>query len=407
MAKPTIFRISPFDATLGTTISFEWSGSYQASNKIEVRERDSDDSSEPIYSNVYPSFKGKHVIPPNVLQNGKIYKVKVRIETYAGNVEITTPSEYSDNVIFYCLATPTFRFEGLKTKDELATESTSANQIGSSSITLSLVYSQENGEELNTWTAYLCDASYGIQQQTDLMYFASKDSTYFSGLADRSTLYVRAVGTTINGMGVDTGYIPIYVYYGLPSTFINFDVVNNEDQGHIDLKSSIVALLGMSGDGSEIKYVGTDELRSADLTGNYVDFGTTPNTNGSINISGDFTLYFKARDVKVISRDYTNEFQFPGTGIDDEPNSLAEILLYNAFLALSDSNTGYRYSFTLWKTEVGSKIQYQVFLYCNATGNEFGVWSQSFDTIPDNQYMYLLVQRKNNTFTLKVLFKEG
>ena len=138
-----------------------------------------------------------------------------------------------------------------------------------------------------------------------------------------------------------------------------------------------------------------------------MDFVTTPNTNGSINISGDFTLYFKARDVKVISRDYTNEFQFPGTGIDDEPNSLAGILLYNAFLALSDSNTGYRYSFTLWKTEVGSKIQYQVFLYCNATGNEFGVWSQSFDTIPDNNYMYLLVQRKNNTFTLKVLFKEA
>jgi hypothetical protein len=406
MAKPTIFRITPFDATIGTTISFEWGGRSASSNKIEIRERDSSDSSTAVYSGVYTSYKGKHVIPANVLENGKTYKIRLRVETYAGySAESEDPSDYSDNVIFYCFATPTFGFNGLKTLTELQSESLTANEVNASNITLSLVYSQANGEQLNSWTAFLCDSSYGVQQSTDLMYYASKTQTSFSGLSDRATMYVRATGTTVNGMEVDTGYIPIYVYYELPTAFINFEVTNNKSEGHIDLKSSIVALLGTSGDGSEIKYIGTDDLKCADLSGNYVIYGINADTNGSISITSDFTLYFKARDIKVMSKDYEGEFKMPSTGIDDETESLAEILLYNSFLTLTDSKTGYRYSFTLWKTEVGTTDQYQVFVYCNQPNHEFGLWSTSFSAIPSGSYLYLMVQRQNNTMTLKTLVK--
>lgn len=408
MAKPTIFRITPFDASVGTTVSFEWGGRSASSNKIEIRERDASDSSTAIYSDVYASYKGKHVIPENVLENGKVYKARIRIETYVGyNSEGLEPSEYSDYVIFYCFATPQFGFMGLKTLAELQAESLTTNEINASGITLAVVYSQSDGEELNSWTAFLCDASYGIQQSTDLMYYASKSQTSFSGLSDNSTLYVRATGTTVNGMEVDTGYIPIYVYYGMPATFINFNVVNNKEEGHVDLSSSIVALLGTSGNGEDITYVGTDDLRCADLTDNYVIYGDNPDQNGIVQIDNDFTLFFKARDIKVISRDYTDEFKLPTTGIDGDPETLAEILLYNAFLTLTDSKTGYRYSFTLWKTEVDTDLQYQVFLYCNQPYHEFGIWSTAFSAIPDGNYLYLMVQRKNNTFTLKTLVKEA
>ena len=407
MAKPTIFRITPFDASVGTTVSFEWGGRSASSNKIEIRERDASDSSTAVYSDVYTSYKGKHVIPKGVLENGKIYKAKIRIETYAGyNADELEPSEYSDNVIFYCFATPKFGFKGLKTLSELQQESLTYNEVSASGITLDVEYSQDNGEELNSWTAFLCDASYGIQQSTDLLYYASKTQTSFSGLSDKSTLYVRATGTTVNGMEVDTGYIPIYVYYGLPSAFINFNVTNNKDEGHIDLSSSIVALLGTSGNGQDVTYVGTDELRCADLTNNYVSYGDNPSLNGIIKVNNDFTMFFKARDIKVINKEYANEFKLPSTGINDEAETLGEILLYNAFLILTDSDTGYRYSLTLWKTEVDADLQYQVFLYCNQPNHEFGVWSTSFSAIPSGNYMYLMVQRKNNTFTLKVLVKE-
>lgn len=407
MAKPTIFRIVPFDAKIGTTLSFEWGGLSAASNKIEVRERDASDSSDAIYTNVYASYKGRHVIPADALENGKVYKVRLRIETYAGfNSADAEPSEYSDNVIFYCFATPTFGFVDLKTPEELSAGSLTTNEINSSGIVLSVNYAQDDGEELNSWSAFLCDASHGILQQSDVLYYASKTQTTFSGLSDKTNYFVRATGTTVNGMPIDTGYIPLYTYYGLPNTFINFDAVNNELDGHVDLKSAIVALLGMSGDGSDITYVGSDELRSADLTNNYIIYGTQPDTNGAIRLDGDFTIYFKAKNVKVISRDYTGEFRYPETGIDGEPETLSEILIYNAFLILTDADTGYRYSFTLWKTEVDADLQYQVFMYCNQPEHEFGLWSEAFSAIPDGHYMYLMAQRKNNTATLKVLVKE-
>lgn len=408
MAKPTLFRITPFDAEIGATIQFEWNGAYQASNKIEVRERDADDASEPVYSDVYVSFKGKHLIPSGVLENGKIYKVRVRIETYAGDTTgVMSPSDFSDDVIFYCFETPVFRFDGLKTSTELEQESLRANSIEASSITLSLLYTQSNGEKLNSWTAYLYDASHTILQQTELMYFASKSQTYFSGLEDKSNVFVRATGTTVNGMEVDTGFIPLYVYYGLPGTFINFEAVNNENYGHIDLKSSIVSLLGTSGNGSDIEYVGPENLRSANLVGNYVTFGDTPSTNGSLDLNRDFTLYFKARNIKVISKNYENEFKFAASGINEDRYTLGEVLLYNAFLTLTDSKTGYRYSFTLWKTEVKDDMQYQVFLYCNTPDEEFGLWSEAFGEISSGQYLYLMVQRKDNTLSLKTVIKEG
>lgn len=405
--KPTLYAITPFDATTENTISFSWNGIYQASNKIEIRERDSDDSSTPVFTDVYASFKGKHLIPANSLENGKIYKARVRIETYAGDVNSENePSEYSDNVIFYCFATPSFGFEGLKTAEELAKESATANQISASSITLAVTYTQENGEELNSWSAYLCDVSHSVLQQTDTLYYASKQSTYFSGLEDKANLYVRGTGTTVNGMSIDTGYIPIYVYYGLPGTFINFEASNNEDGGHVDLKSFMVALLGTSGTGKDITYVGSDELRAAQLTDNYVEYGSDPDNNGRLTINDDFTLYFKAKDIKVISRDYTDAVAFPKSGIGEGSETLGEILLYNEFLAITDSSTGYRYSFTLWKTDLDDTKQYQIFMYCNATENEFGLWSEAFEKIPDGYYLYLLVQRSGGTFTFKTLIKE-
>lgn len=405
--KPTLYTITPFDATADKTISFSWSGIYQASNKIEIRERDSDDTSTPVFTDVYASFKGKHVIPANSLENGKVYKARIRIETYAGDTNTENePSEYSDNVIFYCFATPVFGFEGLKTAAELAKESATANQISASSIALAVSYTQESGEELNTWNAYLCDTSYSILQQTDTLYYASKQSTYFSGLDDKANLYVRGTGTTVNGMSIDTGYIPIYVYYGLPGTFINFEAENNDDGGHVDLKSFMVSLQGTSGTGKDITYVGSDALRAAQLTDNYVEYGSDPDNDGRLEVNDDFTLYFKAKDIKVISRNYTGQVAFPSSGINEDSETLGEILLYNEFLALTDSATGYRYSFTLWKTDLDDVKQYQIFMYYNEPDNEFGLWSTAFEQIPDGYYLYLLVQRSGRTFTLKTLIKE-
>lgn len=408
MAKPTIFRIIPFDASDGTTVNFEWGGQAQASNTIEIRERDAKDSSTAVYSGTYTSYKSKHDIPKGVLTNGKIYKARIRIESYVGDTSSKSdPSEWSDNVVFYCFTKPTFKFSDLKTKSELTEQSLTANEINASGITLDIVYGQNENEELNTWTAFLCDSSYGILQQSDVLYYASKTQTSFSGLTDKSNLYVRATGATVNGMEVDTGYIPIYVYYGLPNSFVNFYATNNKNEGHVDLKSSIVALLGTSGTGADIQYVGTDELRCANLSNNYVEYGTLPETNGIISVPSDFTLYFKARSVKVISKDYANEFKYPVSNVEKDSNPLKQILAYNAFLVLSDTTTGYRYYLTLWRTEVGTELQYQVFLYCNATGNEFGVWSESFSALGSNDYLYLMIQRKDSTFSLKAIVKEG
>ena len=177
MARPTLYRITPFDAALGTTIKFSWTGRRQQANVAVI----TDTSENVVYSKVYISYVSEHVIPPDSgLVNGQQYNISIIVididEDISGvdnyddydsfKDQLTHPSDLSYSEILRCYTTPTFEFEGYPV-------ATQAKVIQDSSISLSLSYEQAENEPLNTWTSYLCDATKTVLQQSSLNYAAN------------------------------------------------------------------------------------------------------------------------------------------------------------------------------------------------------------------------------------------
>lgn len=415
MAKPTLYRIVPFDATVGTTIKFSWTGRNQQANVATIY----DASDNIVYQKVYPSYKGEHVIPADSgLQNGQIYRATIIVIDMDEDKEVMKtitkymdynefkdrldhPSEESNAESFRCYTTPSFYFEGYLPQSE-------PYKIENSSISLTLFYSQAEEEPLNTWIMYLCDRSYTVIQQSSETYAANSMYSMFSGLDDKYTYFIRATGETVHGMPVDTGYIQIATSYGVPGRFINLNVTNNFDDGNIHVESFAVSQTGHAAvEPVEYEYDSENKPYAANLENNYVTF------NEELNINKDFTLYLRAHDVRVINKkDYDEVIRLPESGINEGQNTLGEILLYNAFLLLTDTETGKRYSFTLWNTD-GAQ---QVFMYCNDPDDPFSMWSDSIDIkgfifdegrLDINKFggshLLFAIQRKAGQFNIKAL----
>ena len=411
MAKPTLYRIVPFDASVGTTIKFSWTGRNQQANVATIY----DASDNIVYQKVYHSYKGEHKIPVNSgLQNGQSYRVTIIVidmdeKQFKGIVDYTDynefkdlldhPSEESNPEVFRCYTTPVLEFENYP-------QAVEPYKIENSSISLTLVYTQVEEEPLNTWIMYLCDSSYTILQQSSETYAANTMYSFFSGLDDKTTYFIRATGETVHGMPVDTGYIQIKTSYGVPGRFINLNVTNNFNDGTIHIESFAVSQTGHAAS-EPVEFVNDEKGNpyAANLANNYVTF------NEELSINKDFTLFFRGKDVRVINKkDYESTIRLPESGINEGVNTLGEILLYNSFLMLTDTTTGKRYSFTLWNTDG----IYQVFMYCNDPDDPFSLWSDpitlsgftfdssqlDIDKIGGNNLL-LGVQRKSGQFSIK------
>ena len=411
MAKPTLYKILPFDATVGTIIKFSWTGRMQQANVATLYNA----SGTQVYQKVYKSFKGEHKIPENVpgLVNGQQYTATIivldmdedltNVDNYDDYSDIQAlidhPSEESNPEPFRCYSEPNFGFEGYSPNIE--------NVVENSSISLTLTYSQAQNEPLNMWTMYLYTKDRVLLDQSPETYATSGMYYWFSGLSNGTEYQIRATGETVHGMLIDTGYIRIATSYSAPTKFINLNAENIKSDGVIHIESFAVSQTGHAYD-EDVEYLYDDgKAYAANLMNNYVTF------NEELSVPEDFTIFLKLKDVRVINRlDYDSTLRLPESGINEEENTLGETLLYNAFLLLTDTKTGYRYSFTMWKTE----DEYQVFMYYNEPGNSYGLWSNvlSFDgfvldesELDDEMIgganLLLAMQRKGPLFNIKAL----
>lgn len=274
--KPTIYKVAPFDAKLGTTINIKWVGRQQKANKIVIE--DNDTSSE-VYSATYDSYKGAHLIPAsgNGLTNGKTYKFKIAVIDMDG-----LESEWSDYSTFKCFTTPAFGFKDV----------TSGKVITNAGLDLNISYTQAEGELLNKWTAYLYDSTKIQMDTAGEKYYATTTACNFSGLSDETTYYIRALGETVNGMAVDSGFIQITVNLAYYSNFLNFEVKNNANGGNIHVISKAVSITGQPDKDPE--YVTDDEGNTfADLRDNVVSF------NEGFELVKDFTMYMKLKRATI------------------------------------------------------------------------------------------------------------
>lgn len=279
MPKPVLYAISAFDATKDHTFTFSFSGGQITKTEARIY---NNETGALAYSGECETAKAQFVLKGGSIKNSKVpYNIEVRVYINSGSGEY---SEYSDKVQFHCITYPTFAFKGLS--------ATGQNTIKDSNYEVELTYASASGEDeqLDSYQYFLYDNQHVMLDSSSVYYVSGKTFT-LSYLSDDTNYYVRATGSTKNGMALDTGYVPIYADYEMNSTFLVVDPVNRYRYGDILLKSNIVSIEGNSNP-DPAKYITSKDSVSGmnrtgvDLTsdGSYVLFDENYTISGSFNM---------------------------------------------------------------------------------------------------------------------------
>ena len=263
--------IEPFDAAIGTIISFTWNGNQIFKVRCQVK---LNSSGETVYDETVSTMKKEFQIPAgSSLNNGEYYVAVITVFDEDGNESdeqnIATP--------FYCFTIPTFL---LSVKD--------GDTIKTSEYSFNLRYEQTEQEELNSYEISLYSYQKTLLQTTSTQYDTTDMKTTFTGLNDATEYYVRATGTTLHGMLLDTGFKKIIVAYKKKYLMSVIEANNMADVGGIEVRSNIVSIEGVSK--KPVIYLGDG---GADLTDNNITF-----SNGFL-IDGDFTQIYAIKNPKL------------------------------------------------------------------------------------------------------------
>lgn len=228
MSAPILQNQSAFDATTAHSFQFEYTGDQVFASKLYIYRNDNNNL---VYSEKITSFQLNHTLPQGTLSNGYQYYATLTVFN-VDNVE----SAHSNKILFYCYTQPTFIFSNI-----------ADNQIVQNS-TLSPVvsYSQPEGETLDQFQIFLCNASKTQIATSGIKYGTESLAFTFNGLTDGTAYYVRATGVTTQGMQLDTDYIAITVKYTQAGQFYKLQLENNPHDASITLSSNVSIITGVS-----------------------------------------------------------------------------------------------------------------------------------------------------------------
>lgn len=229
LIQATIYPITPIDAEVGGIIKFSWQGNQAFKNRCIIKESD---TGTVVYDKTIETFKYEHSIDLTVatLVNGTRYDAYITVF----DIDDVESDVQSLGEPFLCLKTPVFSFANI----------TEGAVISSSSYTFALTYEQENGELLDSWAMTLYSTAHTSLSSSGTIYDTSDLSHTFSGFSNRNQYVLRAIGKTVNGIELDTGYVTITVTYSIKDVFSLLDPVNVDEQGAIHLLSNIVSAEG-------------------------------------------------------------------------------------------------------------------------------------------------------------------
>lgn len=233
MVTPTLLQHIAFDKTLETTFPFTSIGGNQVvKNRLQIL---NNATLAVVYDSTQTTFALTHILPANTLTNGVYYLAKVK--TYDVN---DVESEWSNGIQFYCFTTPSFTFSGL------------TPTINTSSKLFEVAYAQIESEPLSEYKFMLYDANDNLLQSSATMYNSSGTlppttvSYMFTGLLDATTYKIRATGTTLHGMSVDTNYSTFQVVYTEPNIFSTIQITSDCDNGVNTIVSNLSLVEGVS-----------------------------------------------------------------------------------------------------------------------------------------------------------------
>lgn len=221
--KPIISTITPWDSTLGTNISFSYSGNLPVrvrgvirdASTLEIVWNKTKSVTKDSVTGLWKLFiEGNGITQRGGDGNGTKYCIQITCIDIDGN-----ESSISDKAFFWCLAKPLFYYA----------EPREEGVIEASYVKLQLVYSQANGEALYTYRHFLYDNSKNILTMSNHYYNEDGLNYTFKGLDNKTSYYIRTQGTTRNGMVVDTGYVQIFTSYGEPETYSILQLSSDEN----------------------------------------------------------------------------------------------------------------------------------------------------------------------------------
>lgn len=279
MASVSVNSIAAFDSANERKITFRYEGNQCIANTITVYNSSTNAS---VYSHRVTSFALSHTIPAGTLTNGVSYYVKITAHYMDGSNESSVTSAASN--IFMCLATPTWSFAGI-TNDSI---------VNNATLSLTMTYVQAQNEEMNEFYIEVYTASHNLFHQSTAIYDVSSAYTV-TGLEDDSVYYLRAHGTTVNGLVVDTrdlnpNDIKITVSFTLADVYSLAYLENLPDRGVIRVSLNVASIEGKSGSGQDITFVDNEYV---DLTDDSLIF------NENIRVSGDYAFLIEGKDFSI------------------------------------------------------------------------------------------------------------
>ena len=287
LTQPILNSIPAFDATQSHVFSFISIGGDQVVG-CQLTIYDNETGTQ-VYQGNYTSFKFEYPLAAGVLTNGKYYNATISTINNASQF-----SEPSSPVAFYCYTTPILTITNIP----------ASGTIEQSNYLFQGNYVQVEGELLNGYQYILYNSNKEKISQSDILY----DNLYqhtFSGMSNDTSYYIELTGFTVNNTPVTSGQILFTVRYIQPASFAICDLVNNCQNGYIQISSNIVSIDGKSNP-EPPTYIDNKEV---DLTEN----GSWVKWDEGFNIQNDFILRVWGRDftenepIIIMSNDLNTE----------------------------------------------------------------------------------------------------
>ena len=248
MIKPIALNLSSFDATENHIFYFLANGGDQVvKNTIEIYDNE---TNVLVFTNTSITFKFENEVVANSLVNDTTYYY--RIKTYDAS---DNESEWSNQIQFTCYTKATISFQNIS----------QSVVINASSYQFNMLYSQIEGEKLNSYIVDLYNSSNSLISSSGTKYIGeyvgnSVEFSYtFNGFVDNETYKVECRCSSQLGAEISTDKITFFVDYFYPSVFTLFSTTNNPTDGRIDLDVNIRLIDGISNPSPPI-YINSESI---------------------------------------------------------------------------------------------------------------------------------------------------
>lgn len=220
LQTPSIIPFSPFDPSKSHIVEFTYTDNQSVKNRAVI----TNNLTGEITDLTQETRTLTHTIPAGTLTAGNKYLIRIQVSDIDGNY-----SNLSDPVLFYCLSAPVFSLHSLTDK----------SVIRNANISLSIDYSQAEGEELRDVQFFKYSADKTLLAKSAVIYSRTPSYEFYT-LENNTTYYFRAIGKTVHGIPLDTGYIEVSTMFDTIPTNIIFTLDNLYHEGCIQFTSNII-----------------------------------------------------------------------------------------------------------------------------------------------------------------------